>query len=481
MRPVSGGAGVVLVPRRTSSRSLSSNQLSGQGMRGRARGVGVVLLAAAIAAGPAGAATVRRPGPAEARALTPPPFANAARPGSDGPGRPSAGHSAPVPLSLGHAGIPAIPRAQVPRPHAPARLPVTRLPRSVPSRTPARVAPSPRGASPASRLSDIQQQLTMRRRLLAQTRQQERRVLGQLSWAQEKLQRAEDRLRQTAVALDGTRREVAQASQSLAAVSRQLSRHEALMGERLRAFYEKGPLAYLDVLLGATGFQDFATRTYLIALIVNRDLELYRQVSAERQQRLAEQQERLRASQEEAARLAAERRRLLEHVRAERSAQETAIRELELESARITDLIRRTTAARRGGPPLTLRNGAFLWPVSGPITSGYGWRIHPIFHTREFHTGIDIAAPWGTPIQAAADGTVLFAGWMRGYGMLVILDHGNGLSTTYSHLSSYSVHVGEHVQRGEVIARIGSTGWSTGPHLFFEIRENGDPIDPLGP
>ncbi len=349
-------------------------------------------------------------------------------------------------------------------------------------------------AAAQSELVQLQQQLLHQRRVLAQTQQQERRVLGQLSWAQERLQLAQASLRQTAAALDSTRREIARATQDLAVLSGRLAEHEALMAARLRAFYETGPLGYLDVLLGATGFRDFATRTYLIGLIIDHDLTLYRQVASERQKReevraaleeqqqqLQEQQARWKVSREETARLATERRRLLEHVRAERATQEEAVRELELESGRIRDLILRSTTWGRGGTILTLGNGLLVWPVSGRISSGYGWRIHPIFGTREFHTGIDIAAPWGTPIEAAADGTVLFTGWMRGYGMLVILDHGNGLSTTYSHLSSYSVHVGQRVKRGQVIARIGSTGWSTGPHLFFEVRENGRPVNPLGP
>ena len=87
----------------------------------------------------------------------------------------------------------------------------------------------------------------------------------------------------------------------------------------------------------------------------------------------------------------------------------------------------------------------------------------------------------GTAVRAPADGTVIFSGWMPANGTLVILDHGNGLSTTYSHLSSSAVRVGDHVRKGQVIARVGSTGWSTGPHLFFEIREGGRPVDPLEP
>ncbi len=126
-------------------------------------------------------------------------------------------------------------------------------------------------------------------------------------------------------------------------------------------------------------------------------------------------------------------------------------------------------------------NDGLAWPVEGTVSSGYGWRIHPIFHTPEFHTGLDIAAPWGAPVEAADNGAVIFTGEMTANGMLVILNHGDGVSTTYSHLSSYAVHVGDRVRRGQVIGRVGSTGWSTGPHLFFELRKDGQPLDPLEP
>jgi len=156
-----------------------------------------------------------------------------------------------------------------------------------------------------------------------------------------------------------------------------------------------------------------------------------------------------------------------------------ALTRLDAESERIRTIIVGAAGTEHIGPVPAFFGALLRRPVWGEITSGYGWRIHPIFQTPEFHTGIDIAAPWGTPVEAPADGTVIYAGQMPANGMLVILNHGNGVSTTYSHLSSYPVRAGERVHRGQTIARVGSSGWSTGPHLFFEVRESGRPVNPL--
>lgn len=121
-----------------------------------------------------------------------------------------------------------------------------------------------------------------------------------------------------------------------------------------------------------------------------------------------------------------------------------------------------------------------LWPTRGPITSPFGWRIHPIFGTREFHTGMDIGAQMGAPVVSAYPGVVRFAGWKDGYGRLVIIYHGSGLETAYSHLSVASVSPGQRVEQGQEIGQVGSTGWSTGPHLLFEVYQNGQPRNPVG-
>ena len=124
------------------------------------------------------------------------------------------------------------------------------------------------------------------------------------------------------------------------------------------------------------------------------------------------------------------------------------------------------------------RRLALLWPSGGVVTSRFGWRVHPIFGGREFHTGMDIATRYGSPVVAARGGVVRFVGWKSGYGRLIVVDHDGGIDTSYSHLSAALVSPGQHVAQGQVIGRIGNSGWSTGPHLFFEVRRNGVPLDP---
>ncbi len=128
-----------------------------------------------------------------------------------------------------------------------------------------------------------------------------------------------------------------------------------------------------------------------------------------------------------------------------------------------------------------LGSGRFSSPVPGAVmTSRFGWRVHPIFGTGRMHTGIDFGVGAGTPIRAADHGVVLDATWMGGYGKAVMIDHGQGIVTLYAHTSAYYVRPGQQVRKGQIIAAVGSTGYSTGPHLHLEVRKNGTPVDPLG-
>ncbi|HEV7180248.1 MAG TPA: M23 family metallopeptidase, partial [Candidatus Baltobacteraceae bacterium] len=177
------------------------------------------------------------------------------------------------------------------------------------------------------------------------------------------------------------------------------------------------------------------------------------------------------------------------HVATEVSAIEelSAAEESQLESLiqeRQRELEAEREAARRAagisGKPLPSEGGpgSFSWPVSGTITSPYGWRSNPFGGSPDFHPGLDIAAPAGTTVTAAASGTVILAQWYGGYGNFVMIDHGGNISSGYGHLSAIYVSVGQKVQRGQAIGAVGSTGHSTGPHVHFEIRVNGKPVDP---
>jgi murein DD-endopeptidase MepM/ murein hydrolase activator NlpD len=120
-----------------------------------------------------------------------------------------------------------------------------------------------------------------------------------------------------------------------------------------------------------------------------------------------------------------------------------------------------------------------IWPVGGEMTDSFGGRHNPFGGaSSEFHAGQDIATSWGTPVAATANGTVSFAGWQTGYGQLVVLDHGDGLTTRYGHLSEINVSVGQEITKGQSIGNVGSTGRSTGPHLHYEVRLNDEPVDP---
>ena len=184
---------------------------------------------------------------------------------------------------------------------------------------------------------------------------------------------------------------------------------------------------------------------------------------------------RLVASRDELAAAQREKHSTLASIQSDRSNVLAEIEDLEAQSEALAARIRaaqQQSSASNG--PVVSGSGQLSWPVSGPVTSSFGVRWG------RMHEGIDIAVGQGTPVRAAAAGTVIYAGWMEGYGNLVAIDHGNGLSTAYGHNSSLASSVGQSVSAGQLIAYSGSTGHSTGPHVHFEVRVNGAPVDPLG-
>jgi len=341
-------------------------------------------------------------------------------------------------------------------------------------------------------LTSVLRQLTQHRAQLRKVQKQEHQVLGQLEGIDRSRDAASRRLATLAVELRQSQARVQLAEVRLAATRRELSVRQARLRTRLRHIYKYGQGGYLEVLLGTADFAEFVTRWHLISTIMRADRTLVTETESEAT-RYEYLQETLQAdtaylgsviAQTEANKRELEvqeqaKRTLLRRVQWERAAYEQAVRELEANSRDLQILIKQLQASpTRARVALARGVGALLWPARGQITSGFGIRRHPLFGIQHMHTGVDIGATWGSPVLAAADGQVIHTGWFGGYGKIVILDHGGGVSTLYAHLFEILVAPGASVRRGQVVGRVGSTGYATGPHLHFEVRVDGQPIDP---
>ncbi len=282
---------------------------------------------------------------------------------------------------------------------------------------------------------------------------------------------------------------------------RRLARQVRTLGQRAAASYVHGPGTWFDVVFTSSSFGDLIARQELANSVLLFDSSIVEEIETtkailtrartaarsareeirvrrdelqaevDRVERLAAEQEATQAALEQEIDL---REEALQDVESAKAAYEAAVADLQAESDRIRGVIQGGGSSGSGSS-----GGTFYWPTAGSVTSGYGWRTHPIFGTQRFHAGVDMGGACGQPIYAADSGTVLANYWSEGYGLFTILDHGDGLSTAYAHQSSANVSTGQGVGRGQVIGAVGTTGWSTGCHLHFEVRINGSPVDPM--
>ncbi|SEH40982.1 murein hydrolase activator EnvC family protein [Selenomonas sp. KH1T6] len=263
------------------------------------------------------------------------------------------------------------------------------------------------------------------------------------------------------------------------------------LGKRVRDIYINGQISYMDVLFGAKDFSDLMTRMDLLKRVIKQDYDLVQLVLAEkadieRTKSSLEKDKAVQVQQEEKARAArdereikvAKRKALLDRMKNDKAVIDAQYDELMAASKQVEEMLRRSSYASAAPAAVGGGSGAMLWPMAGPVTSEFGWRVHPITGTQKFHSGVDIGGDYGQPIAAAQGGTVEYAGWISGYGNAVIISHGGGISTLYGHCQSLAVGVGQQVSRGETVAYCGSTGNSTGPHCHFEVRQGGEPISP---
>lgn len=305
-----------------------------------------------------------------------------------------------------------------------------------------------------------------------------------LDTIQREMDRTAERLERSVAELDE-----AIVAQSRAALEVALRRDQ--LCARLRTIYKQGESRFISVLAGTQSVGDLASRSYILRRIAKKDREIAdsflraQKQLTERRAAQAKLVSRIRAAMQAQAREEdALQQALADKAEAYRDAMrqvayhETLYAAENAATEQIQADLARYHATTGIVKPVVPWTGVYRKPVEGPVTSGFGMRMHPILRERRMHTGIDIGARYGTAIKAAAAGRVIRADYYSGYGNCVILDHGGGMSTLYAHCSAILVSVGQDVKQGHVIARVGATGLATGPHLHFELRRNGKPVKP---
>lgn len=316
----------------------------------------------------------------------------------------------------------------------------------------------------------------------------------------DRIEAVEERLTVTREKLELLRDELRLKKLELAEAQAELELEQENFAQRAVLSYKSDDLDYVDVLLASSSFEDLISRANVIhdllggnnALVggledTRDEVDAEKDAIAKRERAVADATQVLQDKSDELVALRAAQAASQAAALALRQEKQGALKgvnkdlaELERQESQLLAESQALSGVVGGSGSTGAGNGSLSWPVNGPVVSPFGYRIHPILGYRKMHTGIDIAVGYGVPIRASAAGSVIYASWMGGYGNVIIVDHGDGLSTLYAHQSSLAVGNGARVSRGQTIGYVGSTGFSTGPHLHYEVRVNGNPVDPMG-
>ncbi len=370
------------------------------------------------------------------------------------------------------------------------------------------------------RLNSINQQLSSAKNKLSQSKKQESSLTNKINTLDVQINVTQNDIEKTVAEIQETKNKIAVKKQELDVKSQEIVKQNDDLGERLCAMYKNGEVSYIEIILGSGSFSELLTNIDMVTRIYQKDedfmdllqeqydaiaqtkreLETLNMELDQKEAQLKSQQSALKSDKAQAQAVRAE-------VQQDIQAQNDLIDDLNEAAEQITTLIqeeqRKAAEAAAAAAAAAKANsgtsgsssssgttaaastqfvgGTFTLPAPSytRISSYYGYRIHPITGTRKLHTGVDFAAASGSKCVAAGAGTVIYAGWYSGYGNTVIIDHGGGISTLYAHNSSLTVSKGTKVSKGQQIAKIGSTGNSTGPHCHFEVRVNGKHTNPM--
>ena len=355
----------------------------------------------------------------------------------------------------------------------------------------------------------IQKQISQNQKKLTETAKREKSVANQLNALSQKITVTQQRVNIVSLKMQKVKKNIFTLDADIKKMNKDIAAAQEILKKRMVNIYKYGGVAEFNLLMSSRGAEDALANSYLLGKIAEQDKKLIDYLTNEKR-KLTMTQEELRKEHstlkdqnadlakrnKELKSAADERNAVLAKVRKDKklflAEQEELQRASEEMQAAIKKLLQQKqklkaqadAAKRKQGKPVAptpvyYKGGRFAWPIQGKITSQFGTRVHPVFKTKITHTGLDIAAPKGTPIKAADPGEVLYTGWMRGYGQVVIIDHGANLTTVYAHMSKIETSENAKVTRQTVIGRVGATGVATGNHLHFEVRVNGDAVNPM--
>lgn len=307
----------------------------------------------------------------------------------------------------------------------------------------------------------------------------------------EKIANSQTELSELNIKIAELQKVIDEVQSKLEVAEKNYKKQKDIVEKRLVAIYEAGEIKYLDVLLTSKSLSEFLSNYYLISELVSYD-NLVLDDLQEKKEEIEKSKEKLDKAQNELATIKANQTKTAKILENTKSVRENFISKLSKEEqdiqAKIDEYTQKYQEINAEILELALQGidteyigGALEWPVPGytRITSPYGMRYHPTLHVNKLHTGVDIGAPRGADFIAANDGIVTKASFNTAYGNMVIIDHGGGVSTLYAHGDEILVQVGQVVKRGDPVLKVGSTGYSTGPHAHFEVRLNGVVTDPL--
>ncbi|MCX5963400.1 MAG: peptidoglycan DD-metalloendopeptidase family protein [Cyanobacteria bacterium] len=344
-------------------------------------------------------------------------------------------------------------------------------------------------------LQQQRQQVQQQRQQVEQQRDQlkklETTAEKERSGLQKWLKSTETTLQSQEVELDKSTKALRSLEQSLTETEASYRQQQLVMLARLQFLQRQRDRQGLSLLLKSRNLNDLLDKRYRLKKLFDSDRKSLATLQAQTTKLNAQRSQvemkkneislimqQLLAQKNELNAQSSYQKEFIKHLKTNREALESAIVQLERDSTSIGQIIRQRSIGDSRGIIITGR-GIMTVPVDAEITSGFGYRMHPILGYQKFHSGLDFGSDSGSTIRSAAAGVVIYAQWYGGYGNTVIVDHGSGFTTLYGHTEGFYVAEGATVQKGQPIAAVGSTGLSTGPHLHFEVRQNGEPIDPV--